>query len=100
MRYSTPVFFVKEGKKQYDPDTGVWSSEENVRTRKYANITHMGEDRQQAVYGDVKSDRSVVRLHRAYTKEYDYIEINGEKYTVDMERCPSDRKSLVVIKNG
>lgn len=100
MRYSTPVFFVKEGKKQYDPDTGVWSSEENVRTRKYANITHIGVERQKAVYGDVKSDRIVVRLQRSYAKEYDHIEISGEKYIIDTERCPSDRKSLVVIKNG
>ena len=100
MRYDRPVFFVKEGKKQYDPDLGIWNKGEGVRTKRYANITHMGAQRQQAVFGDVKSNRHIVRLQRAYTQSYDFIEIDGIAYIVDTERCPCDKQSLVVMEDG
>ncbi len=100
MRYNIPLFFVKEGRKQYDPDLGIWTTGESVRTKKYGNITHMSAERQRAVFGDVKSDRYVVRLQRAYTKAYDFIEIDGKVYTVDTERCQSSKQSLVVTENG
>lgn len=100
MRYATPIFFVSEGKKQYDPDSGSWLDGEIVKVQKRANVTHMGAERQKVVFGDVKLNRYVVRLQRAHTNSYDYIEIAGEKFTVDTERCPSDKRSLVVIRNG
>ncbi len=100
MRYDTPLFFVKEGKKLYDPDVGAWVKGESVRTKKYGNITHMSAERQRVVFGDVKSDRYVIRLQRVYTRAYDFIEIDGKAYTVDMERCPSSKQSLVVTGNS
>lgn len=100
MRYDRPLFFVKTEEKRYDPDSGVWSEGRNIRTKRYANVTHMSAERQQVIYGDVRSDRYIVRLQRAYTKAYDYIEIDGKAYTVDTERCPGSKQSLVVIENG
>ena len=41
MRYGTPVVFVKENEKHYDPDSGEWIKSETVRVKKYANVTHM-----------------------------------------------------------
>lgn len=99
MRYDTPVIFVKENEKHYDPDSGMWIGDETVRIKKYANVTHMGAERQQAVFGDVKANRYIVRLQRAYTDDYDYIELNGKRCTVDTERCPNNKQSLVVIQN-
>ena len=99
MRYGTPVIFVKENEKHYDPDSGEIKSE-TVRVKKYANVTHMSAERQQAVFGDVRSNRLIVRLQRAYRSAYDYVELNGKRCTVDTERCPSDKQSLVVIQNA
>ena len=99
MRYNTPVVFVKKEDKVYDPDSGIWKWDE-TRTKKYANVTDMGAQRQQAVFGDVKSSRKVVRLQREYNEDFDYVEINGEKYWPDNEKLPSGRQSLVVIKDG
>ena len=99
MRYDKPVYFIRKNNKNYDPDSGEWTKGETIRTKRYANVTHMGADRQQVVFGDVKSNRLIVRLQRAYTDNYDYIEYAGKLYTVDSERCPSDRQSLVVIQN-
>lgn len=100
MRYNKVVYFVKESEKRYDPDLGEWVHGEPVKSKKYANVTHIGAERQQVVFGDVKSERFIVRLQRAYTKPYDYLEYNGKKYTVDTERCPSDKQSLAVMKSG
>lgn len=101
MRYSTPVFFVESGKnKQYDPDSGTWVKGNDIRTKKYANVTHMEAERQQVAFGDVRSDRYVVRLQRPYKRDYDYIEIGGKRYAVDIERCPGDKRSMVVVENG
>lgn len=100
MRYDKPIVFVKKIKKQYDPDSGEWSNEKDIRVKRYANITHMGADRQQAVFGDVRSDRYVVRLQRAYVEDYDFIEMCGNQHFVCTDRCPGDKKSLVVMRNG
>ena len=99
MRYITPLFFVQETEKRYDPDSGEWTGGEPIRTKRRANVTHMGAERQQAVFGDVRSNRFVVRLQRAFAKPYDYIEMGGKTYTVDTGRCPGDKHSLVVIEN-
>ena len=98
MRYGTPVVFVRENEKHYDPDSGEWTKSETVRVKKYANVTHMSAERQQAVFGDVRSNRFIVRLQRAYRPSYDYVELNGKRCTVESERCPSDKQSLVVIQ--
>ena len=100
MRYDVPLFFVKETEKHYDPELGEWIQGEKVRTKKYSNVTHMGAERQQAVFGDVSSKRFVVRLQRAYKQPYDYIEIDGKSYHTDTERLPSDKQSLVVVMDG
>lgn len=100
MRYDTPLFFVQNNEKQYDPDTGEWSKGEPLKTKRWANVTHMGAERQQAVFGDVKANRFILRLQRVFTESYDSIEMNGKTYTVDTERCPGDKQSLVVIQNG
>lgn len=100
MRYDTSIFFVSGSDKEYDPDSGEWKNGEPVKTKKYANVTHMGAERQQAVFGDVKANRYVIRLQRAYTESFDYVEIDGKPYHVDTDRLPSDKQSLVVIRNG
>lgn len=100
MRYGTPVFFVKETARYYNPDTSEWVQGESSKVKRWANVTHMSAERQQRTFGDVRSNRFVVRLRRAFTDDYDFIEISGKTYTVDTERCPSDKQSLVVIENG
>lgn len=99
MRYNNPIYFVKQGKKEYDPDTGEWIQGEVVKVKRFANVTHMSAERQQAIFGDVKANRFILRLQRPYKAAYDFIELDGKRCTVDTERCPSDKQSLVVIEN-
>lgn len=99
MRYDKPIYFVKESGRHYDPDSGEWQMDEPVKAMRRANITHMSAERQRAIFGDVRSDRSIVRLQRPFIEPYDFIEINGKAHSVDTERCPSNKQSLVVIAN-
>ena len=48
MRYKNPIYFVKENEKHYDPDTGEWIQGEVVKVKRFANVTHMSAERQQA----------------------------------------------------
>ena len=52
------------------------------------------------MFGDVKPNRYVVRLQRAFDRSFDYIEMEGKAYTVDTDRYPTDRCSFVVTENG
>jgi hypothetical protein len=99
MRYDTKVYFVSE-KKAYDPDTGVWSDASNAKVLRRANVTDMGAQVQQAVFGDVKPTRKVVRLQHAHGDAYDYIQIGADRYYPDTEHYPSARQTLVVIRDG
>lgn len=100
MRYDAPVFFVCAGEKEYDPDAGEWKAEAESRTKRWANVTHMSAERQQAVFGDIRSDRYIIRLRRPFKASFDAVEIDGVRYLADTERYPSDRQSLVVMKSG
>ena len=68
--------------------------------KRWANVTHMSAERQQTVFGDIRSDRYVIRLRRPFKGAFDTVEIDGVRYLADTERYPSDRQSLVVVKNG
>lgn len=100
MRYDTPVFFMCNEKKEYDPDAGEWKTGEAERAKRWANVTHMSAERQQKLFGDVRSDRYIIRLQRPFKDAYDSIEINGKEYTVDTDRYPLKSQSLVVEGNG
>jgi len=99
MRYDTPVFFVNEGSKVYDPDTGEWNTSGSAEVKRWANVTDMGAARQQEVFGDVKSSRLVVRLLHSYTAAYDHVRIGTESYYTDTEHLPDDKHSLVVMRD-
>ena len=73
MRYDTPLLFVKSGSKVYDPDTGKWEKGSDVRIKKYANVTHMSAECQQKVFGDVKSNRYIIRFLRLHRNVWEKI---------------------------
>ena len=81
MRFDTSIYFVSTSGKHYDLVAGEWIVGQPEKVKRYANVTHMGAQRQQAVFGDVQADRLVVRLQRAYTVAYDHVEIAGFQST-------------------
>lgn len=101
MRYDKKVILVRVDKGAvYDPKLGEYSKPAETRTERWANVSGMSVERQQATYGDVKSTRLVVRLQREYLAKVSYIEIEKERYELDSEKTLRNSAVLIVVKNG
>ena len=97
MRYDKVIAFTKT-EKEYDPDSGEWQEKYVVAARR-ANVTHTGTQAQSVEFGNVSADRYTVRLLRPYKDAYDYIQIDGERYTPESGYMPSKKRSIVVVRN-
>ena len=86
MRYSVPVYFVKEGEDEYDYDTGDYVTGEPLKVEVWANVSDTGTERMRLIYGALKQGAITVRIVGKYDKEFDYIEVEGKKYNVDAFR--------------
>ena len=82
MRYSTPIYFVKEGE-EYNYDTGDYELVELVKDEAWANVSDTGTERMQLIYGALKQGAITVRIVGKYDKEFDYIQVGDKKYNVD-----------------
>lgn len=81
MRFETNVIFIKV-EKTYDRITGDYSMEETDRTIRLADVTDTGMERQQLLYGTVGNQAITIRLKTPVQLDYDYLIVNGIKYTV------------------
>ena len=83
MRYSVPIYFVKETEPVYDYETGDYIDGEPIKHEAWANVSDTGTERMQLIYGALKQGAITVRIVGKYDKEFDYIEVEGKKYNVD-----------------
>ena len=90
MRYSTPVYFLRKQKGEYNATTGDYSPETAQEVKRYASVTDTGTDTLNLVYGGPKQGSLTIRLQRPYTEPFDQIRIgDGEqakRYSVDRSR--------------
>ena len=86
MRYSTPIYFVKEGEDEYDYSTGDYVTGEPLKVEAWANVSDTGTERMQLIYGALKQGAITVRIVGKYDKEFDYIQVGDKKYNVDAFR--------------
>ena len=92
MRYSVPIYFVKETEPVYDYETGDYVDGEPIKHEAWANVSDTGTERMQLIYGALKQGAITVRIVGKYDKEFDYIEVEGKKYNVDAFRtCRNDQ---------
>ena len=82
MRYSTPVYFVKQGEDVYDYDTGNYAPGQLIRDEVWANVSDMGTQRQTLIFGAIKQGALTVRIQNKVDQPFDYIEIDGQPYNV------------------
>lgn len=94
MRYDGRVTFIKLGAKNYNPDTGKeeYTSEVVVATLP-ADINYLGLENQQAIFGNVRDDRLIVRLQRPFNSEFTHANINGKAYVSYL--APDHRRNTV-----
>ena len=86
MRYSTPIYFVKEGEDEYDYATGDYIATEPIKHEAWANVSDTGTERMQLIYGALKQGAITVRIQGKYDETFDYIEADGKEYNVDAFR--------------
>ena len=86
MRYSVPIYFVKETEPVYDYETGDYVDGEPIKDEAWANVSDTGTERMQLIYGALKQGAITVRIVGKHDKEFDYIEVEGKKYNVDAFR--------------
>lgn len=87
MRTDTLVTFVKEGKDEFDPNTGNYISEPPTETPIWCLVTDTGDERMNLLYGGIKQRAKTVRLNNHYTTPVDYLMIDGESYQIDRKRA-------------
>ena len=86
MRYSVPIYFVKETEPVYDYETGDYVDGEPIKHEAWANVSDTGTERMQLIYGALKQGAVTVRIRGKYEKEFDYILVDDKKYNVDAFR--------------
>ena len=90
MRYTTPVYFTRKQKGEYNATTGDYSPDTAQEVKRYASVTDTGTDTLNLVYGGPKQGSLTIRLQMAYTEPFDQIRIgDGEQakyYRADKAR--------------
>ena len=87
MRYDKRIYFVREtGLEEYDVETGDFIESEPIRTGAWANVSDMGEERIQAIFGRLKQGSITIKVQGVYNDPFDYIEIGGKEYDVALTK--------------
>lgn len=96
MRAADTVYLVVKGEDTYNDDTGCYESTEPVKTAIRALITDTGTERMNLLYGGIKQQAKTVRFNAKYERPFDYVEIDGKEYQVDMIRKYRHKMTLEV----
>ena len=86
MRYDKTIYFVTVDGKQYDATTGDYTDGTPEKIPVKASIMDTNTETLRLVYGEIRQGSYTVQLQNHYTETFDYIEINGKKYSVDYRR--------------
>lgn len=97
MIYDTEVQFIQKVNSHYDPVLGEYVEEVPQINAYLANVTDLGLERSQKLFGEVKQGRKVIRLLPFQTfPDFDVIEIDGARYVEETLISPLKRPSLIV----
>lgn len=96
MRYLDRITFVRLTPGGYDPETGMNKPQTEIKTSIDANVTDLGTDRAQALFGDYKKQRKVIRLLRPYKEQWDYLYYKNVKYQFASHTDLGGKQSLIV----
>ena len=96
MRYLDQVTFVRLTGGGYDPETGMNKPQTEIKTSIDANVTDLGTDRAQALFGDYTKQRKVIRLLHLYKDPWNYVYVDGVKYQFASNTALRQKQSLIV----
>ena len=96
MRYDATVQFVKRGPDYLDENTGNYEEFQPIKDPKKASIMDTTTDTLLLVYGAIRQGSYTIQLQNHYKKPFDYIEVDGRKYSVDYRRRLRRKEVFVV----
>lgn len=86
MRYDRQIYFVIERQPSYDADTGDYDRTETAKEARMASIMDTKEQTMQIVYGGLKQGSLTIHVQNHYDTPFDWIEVAGKRYRVDVGR--------------
>ena len=98
MRYDKEIVFVTEGARTYDEVTGDYSTMPAEKIIRSAHISDMGLEQMNLLYGKVVEHAKIVRIQGAGPNDFDYIEIEGNPYSVTIMRRLQHETTYQVVK--
>lgn len=96
MRFDKRITFVNEAGAYYNPITGEYTDAEQIKETLPCNLSTMGVDRTNELFGQIDKVITVARLQRPYTGKIDYVLINDKKYNV--KRQSDYRKGVFYLE--
>lgn len=98
MRQETKIYFVKNGDRVFNYETGNEEIIGQTRTVAYALVSDTSTERQMVLYGATKRGALTIRLNQRYLNDFDYIEIDGNRYEVQSERKLRHKQTFEVYR--
>ncbi len=86
MRFSSRITFVNEADSYYDPIKGEYVDGELIKTTKPCNLSTMGVDRTNELFGEMDKIITVARLQHPYNGKIDYVFLNEDEDQPDDEK--------------
>lgn len=96
MRFDKRITFVEETETRYDPVQGEYVEGEPIKTTKPCNLSRLGIERTNELFGEIDKVITVARLQRPYNGKIDYILIDEQKYNV--KRQSDYRKGVFYLE--
>lgn len=98
MRYVDRITFATESESGYNPETGNHDEASVVEKVFPCNLSPLGTDRTEALFGELEIIVLVARLQRPHNEVFDYVEVNEERMTV--KRHVKHRRESVLYLEG
>lgn len=96
MRYDKLIQFVTTSGQVYDETTGDYTDGTPVKCPVMASVMDTNTETLRLVYGEIRQGSYTIQLQNHYTQPFDYIELNGRKYSVDYRRHLRHKDTFIV----
>lgn len=100
MRFDKRVTFVRETDGYYDPEKGEWIPGELVEIKLPCNVSKLGLERSNQIFGQIDKAMSVIRLQQPYYKDFEYLYLGDEKDQKYKVKRQSDYRKGVFYVEG
>lgn len=98
MRFEARVKFVSGREKRYNRKTGNYETTGGRVEYRLADVTDVGLEREQLLYGTVGIDAITVRLKSPVEADFDFLEIDGKRYDPKSVKTYRNRQTIEAVK--